>query len=59
MRVAIRDNPIPTMTTPVIRATRSPAGNSRSTVMAIATTAIAPRFMTPIARRIEIKPAQH
>jgi hypothetical protein len=36
---AIRNNPAPT-TTPMARATRSPAGARRSTVMAAATTAI-------------------
>jgi hypothetical protein len=44
---AIRNNPAPTTTAPMARATRSPAGARRSTVMAAATTAIARRFITP------------
>ena len=55
---AIRNNPAPTRTAPMARATRSPAGARRSTVMAAATTAIARRSMTPMTRRIAIGPAQ-
>jgi len=55
---AIRNNPAPTTMAPVARATRSPAGARRSTVMAAATTAIARRSMTPMTRRIAIRPAQ-
>ncbi len=40
------------------RATRSPAGARRSTVMAAPTTAIARRSMTPMTRRTTIRPAQ-
>src|SRR5436309_15221820 len=43
---------------PMARAMRSPAGARRSTVMVAATTAIARRFMTPMTRRIAIRPAQ-
>jgi hypothetical protein len=38
---AIKNKPATTTTAPVARATRSPAGARRSTVMAAATTAIA------------------
>jgi penicillin-binding protein 1A len=55
---AIRNNPAPTTTAPMARATRSPAGARRSTVMAAATTAIARRSITPTTRRIAIRPAQ-
>ena len=55
---AIRNNPAPTTTTPMARATRSPAGARRSTVMAAPTTTIARRSMTPMTRRIAIRPAQ-
>jgi hypothetical protein len=55
---AIRNNPAPTTTAPMARATRSPAGARRSTVMAAVTTAIARRSMTPITRRIAVRPAQ-
>jgi hypothetical protein len=54
----IRNNPAPTTTAPMARATRSPAGARRSTVMAAATTAIARRSMTPMTSRIAIRPAQ-
>jgi hypothetical protein len=54
---AISQNPAPTTTAPMARATRSPAGARRSTVIAAATTAIARRSMTPITRRIAIRPA--
>ena len=50
--------PCPDDDGPVARATRSPAGARRSTVMAAATTAIARRSMTPMTRRIAIRPAQ-
>src|SRR6266436_990349 len=56
---AIRNNPAAMTTAPVARATRSPAGARRSTVMAAATTAIARRSMTPMTRRIAIRPTQH
>ena len=55
---AIKNKPAPTTTAPMARATRSPAGARRSTVMAAATTAIARRSMTPMTRRITIRPAQ-
>jgi hypothetical protein len=55
---AIRNNPAPTTTAPMARATRSPAGARRSTVMAAVTTAIACRSMTPMTRRIAVRPAQ-
>src|SRR5713101_4042159 len=55
---AIRNNPAPTTTAPMARATRSPAGARRSTVMPAATTAMARRSMTPMTRRIAIRPAQ-
>jgi hypothetical protein len=55
---AIRNSPAPPTTAPMARATRSPAGARRSTVMAAATTAIARRSMTPMTRRIAIGPAQ-
>ena len=55
---AIRNNPAATTTAPMARATRSPAGARRSTVMAAVTTAIARRSMTPMTRRIAIRPAQ-
>jgi len=55
---AIRNNPATTTTAPVARATRSPAGARRSTVMAAVTTAIARRSMTPMTRRIAVRPAQ-
>src|SRR5712691_9339706 len=55
---AIRNNPAPTTTAPMARATRSPAGARRSTVMAAATTAIARKSMTPMTKRIAIRPAQ-
>jgi len=51
---AIRNNPAPTATAPVARATRSPAGARRSTVMAAVTTAIARRSVTPMTRRIAV-----
>ena len=56
---AIRNNSAATVTAPTARATRSPAGARRSTVMAAATTAIARRSTTPMTRRIAIRPAQH
>ncbi len=55
---AIRNNPDPTTAAPMARATRSPAGARRSTVMAAPTTAIARRSMIPMTRRIIIRPAQ-
>src|SRR5213596_2798012 len=55
----ISNNPAPRATAPVARATRSPAGARRSTVMAAATTAIARTFMTPMTRRMAIRPTQH
>jgi hypothetical protein len=55
---AIRNNPAATATTPMTRATRSPAGARRSAVMAAVTNAIARRSMTPMTRRIAIRPAQ-
>jgi hypothetical protein len=55
---AIRNNPAPTTRAPIARATRSPAGARRSTVMAAVTTAIARRSMTPMTRRIAVRPAQ-
>src|SRR5262249_29294593 len=55
---AIRSNPDPTMTAPIARATRSPAGARRSTVMAVVTRAIARRSMTPMTSRIAVRPAQ-
>src|SRR6266480_4700258 len=55
----IRNNPAPRATAAVARATRSPAGARRSTVMAAATTAIARTFMTPMTRRMAIRPTQH
>jgi hypothetical protein len=54
----IRSNPATTTTAPMARATRSPAGARRSTVMAAVTSAITPRSMTPMTRRIAIRPAQ-
>src|SRR5216683_2261196 len=55
---AIRNDPAPTTTAPMARATRSPAGARRSTVIAAATTAIARRSMTPMTRRIAMRPTQ-
>ena len=55
---AIRNNPAPMATTPMARATRSPAGARRSAVMAAVTTAIARRSMTPTTSRIAVRPAQ-
>jgi hypothetical protein len=55
---AIRNNPAPRARAPVARATRSPAGARRSTVMAAMTTAIARRSITPMTRRIAVGPAQ-
>jgi len=55
---AIRTNPVPTTTVPVARATRSPAGARRSTVMAAPKRAIARRSMTPMTSRIAVRPAQ-
>jgi hypothetical protein len=55
---AIRNNPAPTTTAPMARAMCSPAGARRSTVMAAVTTAIARRSMTPMMRRIAVRPAQ-
>ena len=55
---AIRNNPAPTTTAPMARATRSPAGARRSTVMAAVTMAIARRSMTPMTSRIAVRPAQ-
>jgi hypothetical protein len=54
----IRTNPAPTMTAPMVRATRAPAGARRSTVMAAVTTAITRRSMTPMTRRITVRSAQ-
>ena len=58
-KLAIRNRPAPTTTAPVARATRSPAGARRSTVMAAATTAIARRSVTPMTRSIAMRPTQH
>ena len=44
---AIRTYPAPTATAPMARATRSPAGEKRSIVMAAATTAIAAKVHDP------------
>jgi hypothetical protein len=55
---AIRNNPAPTTTAPMARAKSSPTGARRSTVMAAVTTAIARRSMTPMTRRIAVRPAQ-
>ena len=44
---AIRNNPAATMTAPIARATRSPLGARRSTVMAAVTTAITPQVHDP------------
>lgn len=55
---AIRNSPAPMATAPVARATRPPAGARRSAVMAAATTAITRRSMTPMTRRIAVRPAQ-
>ena len=55
---AIRNNPAPTTTAPMARATSSPTGARRSTVMAAVTTAIARRSMTPMTRRTAVRPAQ-
>jgi hypothetical protein len=56
---AIRNNPAPMTTAPMARATRSPAGARRSTVMAAVTTAIARRSMIPKTKRIAVRPARH
>src|SRR5437667_10056190 len=56
---AISNDPAPRATAPVARATRSPDGARRSTVMAAAMTAVARRSMTPMTRRIAIRPTQH
>jgi hypothetical protein len=55
---AIRNNPVPRTMAPMARATRSPAGARRSTVMAAVTTPITRKSMTPMARRIAVRPAQ-
>lgn len=55
---AIRNNPAPMATTPTTCAARSLAGTRRSAVMAAATTAMARRSMTPMTRRIAIRPKQ-
>jgi hypothetical protein len=46
-------------TTPATRAAYCGLGESRSTVIAALTTAMAPRSITPVARRIMMKPKQH
>lgn len=51
--------PVVTMIAPMNRAARSPAGHRRSSVIAAATIAIAPTFMTPTTSKIAIRPAQH
>lgn len=56
--LAIRNNPAPMTTAPMTRATRSPSGARRSTVMAAVTTAIPRRFMNPNTRRIAIRPEE-
>lgn len=56
--LAIKSSPTPTTTNPMARATRSPFGASRSAVIAAVTRAIARRSMTPVTRRIAVKPAQ-
>ena len=58
MARVISNNAAPTTITPIACAVCSPAGASRSMVMAAVTTAIAPRFMTPAASRITIRSAQ-
>ena len=55
---AIRNNPTPTKRAPLARAKRLPAGARRSTVMAAVMTAITRRSITPMTRRIAIRPAQ-
>jgi hypothetical protein len=55
---ATRNSPAPTMTAPMARATRSPAGARRSAVMAAVTAAITRRSMIPVTRRITVRPAQ-
>lgn len=55
---AIRNNPAPTPTIPTARAARSPAGASRSMVMAPATTAITRKSMTPRTNSIAVRLAQ-
>ena len=54
----IMKNPAATATVPIARATRSPPGASLSAVMAMVTTAIVCRSMTPRTSRIVIKPTQ-
>ena len=54
----IINNPAPITTTPMPRATRPPEGAKRSAVMATVTAAIVRRSITPMTRRIVIKPAQ-
>ena len=55
---AIRNNPAPTTTAPMARATRSQGGARRSRVMAAVTTAIVRGSMTPMMRRIAVKAAE-
>jgi len=55
---AIRSNPAATVTTPMARATPSPPGARRSTVIAAVTLAIARRSITPMTMRIAVSPAQ-
>src|SRR5581483_3776397 len=55
---AIKNNPAPITTAPMARATRSLPGERRSAVMAAVTTAIARRSITPITRRIAVRPAE-
>jgi hypothetical protein len=55
--LARSEQPCPDDDGPMARATRSPAGASRSTVMAAATTAISRSSMTPMTKRI-VRPVQ-
>jgi len=56
--LAISNTPVPTATTPIARAMRAPAGARRSAATATVTAAITRRSMTPMTRRIAIRPAQ-
>ena len=58
MDCAISHAPAATLTTPIARATNSPLGAKRSTVIATVTNAITRRSITPTTSRIVIKPAQ-
>ena len=55
----VSNRPAQTRTAPTIRATRSPDGARRSSVIAAATASIARRSMTPTTSRITIRPLQH